>query len=34
MDGVRAYTEGLLVANGETDMLGEFNSWFGRATER
>jgi hypothetical protein len=32
MDGVRAYAEGLLVADGETGILGEFNSWFGEAT--
>ena len=32
MDGGWAYTNGLLVAYGETDILREFNSWFGRAT--
>lgn len=32
MDGVWAYAEGLLVAHGDTGVLREFNSWFGRAT--
>ena len=32
MDGGWAYTNGLLVVNGESGILREFNNWFGQAT--
>jgi hypothetical protein len=32
MDAAWAYTNGLLVAYGETDILRNFNSWFGQAS--
>jgi len=35
MEGGWAFNSGLLVANGEIDILREFGAWFGRAaTER
>jgi hypothetical protein len=32
MDGGWAYTNGLLVADGESGVLREFNNWFGQVT--